>query len=165
MLLLSPRHEQFAQCVAGGASAAQAYRDTYPNASTATAETHGPELLRRSQVAVRVDELRGIQRTVVTEEFKVSREDMVRYLHEVLITPVGEIDADHVLAQEMTRSRRVRGRGEDGEEWETEKIKMPAKMDATEKLIKLAGWYAPETRRIEGMDQMLELMTAIRAGA
>ena len=143
-MLLSPRHEQFAQKVASGASAAQAYRETYPTASTATAETHGPELLRRRQVAVRVDELKGIQRAVVTEEFKVTREDMIRYLHEVLITPVGDIDADHILAQEVTRSRRVRGRGEDAEEWETEKIRMPAKMEAADKLIKMAGWYAPD---------------------
>ena len=46
-MLLSPRHEQFAQKVASGASAAQAYRETYPNARPATAETNRPALLRR----------------------------------------------------------------------------------------------------------------------
>ena len=143
-MLLSPKHEQFAQSVAGGASAAQAYRETYPNAGTSTAETSGPELLRKPQVALRVNKLKGIQEEIITEEFQVSREDMVRYLYDVMTTPVGEIDSDHILAQELTRSRRVRGRGEDGEEWETERIKMPGKMEAADKLIKMAGWYAPD---------------------
>lgn len=165
MLLLSPRHENFAQLVAGGASAAQAYRETYPNASTATAATRGPELLRGHHIAIRVAKLKGIQEEIVTEQFKVEREDMLRWLQEVIVTSVGEVDADHVLAQKVTKTRLVRGKGEDAEEWEVQRVEMPGKMEAAEKIIKMAGWYAAEVWRIEGLDWIMELMGNIRSGS
>ena len=33
------------------------------------------------------------------------------------------------------------------------------------KIIKMAGWYAPEVRRIEGLDWIMELMGNIRSGS
>lgn len=101
-------------------------------------------------MAHRVSNLKGIQEKVITEEFQVSREDMVRYLYEVLVTPIGDIDAEHLLAQEFTRSRRAGSRGEDGGDWEVEKIKMPSKMEAADKLIKMAGWYAADKGLLTG---------------
>lgn len=56
---LNDRHRLFAHLVARpGVSAAAAYREVYPNASASTAETEGPALLRKPQVAELVAKLR-----------------------------------------------------------------------------------------------------------
>ncbi|CAB4163658.1 hypothetical protein UFOVP813_40 [uncultured Caudovirales phage] len=52
------KHEAFALLVATNDSAAAAYRELWPKASRARAETAGPELARRSQVKVRIEEHR-----------------------------------------------------------------------------------------------------------
>lgn len=62
MSKLNARHERFAHVVVkNGGNAAAAYREVYPKASRATAETEGPALLRRPQVARRVAQLTAPQ--------------------------------------------------------------------------------------------------------
>lgn len=57
--LKNKKHEAFARNIGiKGMSAAEAYRDGWPNASRSRAETAGPELARRSQVKDRISELR-----------------------------------------------------------------------------------------------------------
>ena len=134
--LLNPKHEAFAALVAEGLSAAEAYRQTYPSAKPSTVETTGPQLLRSPQVALRVEELRAIQTKVIEEKFKMGREEVTQFLVDVVKTPIGEVDETHILCQEYTETSGVNGT--------TRKYKMPSKLDAVEKIIKMGGYYAPE---------------------
>lgn len=58
-VLDNARHERFAQEVAKGKSAAEAYQAAGYNADDKSAETAGPRLLRNVQVQARVDEILG----------------------------------------------------------------------------------------------------------
>jgi CO dehydrogenase/acetyl-CoA synthase delta subunit len=44
------KHKRFAECVARGKSAVSSYREAYPNASQATAETNATRLLEKASV-------------------------------------------------------------------------------------------------------------------
>lgn len=80
-VLSNPRHERFAQEIAKGASAGEAYRLAGYDADAKSAETAGPRLFRNVQVQARVAELqqRGAARAEVTietilDELKEARE-------------------------------------------------------------------------------------------
>lgn len=159
---MRPKHEAFAQKVAAGSSAGEAYREVYTTASKATAETEGPKLLRNPQIALRVEELKAAQRAALTEDFKVSRGEVIHYLLEVMNTPVGHIDPNHRLCQEWTEEKIQMG-----EAVKTRtKVKMPPKLEAVEKIIKMAGWYSPEKVQIgadaELKESLLALLDSIR---
>lgn len=131
-VLSNQKHEAFAQLVATGEAAGAAYRQIYPSASAATAETTGPELLRKPQVKARVEELQeaGASKAVFTLA------TTIEYLEEILVTPIGEVDEGHRLCQELSETSTESGT--------TRKVKMPGKLEAIEKLIKLRGWYKPD---------------------
>lgn len=74
--LKNTRHEAFAQAVALGMPASQAYADCVSGGkcSEATAETAGPALARSSQVAIRIAELKkGVAKTV-ERKFELTKE-------------------------------------------------------------------------------------------
>jgi len=129
---LSAKHEAFAQRVASGESAAAAYRATYPKASTPSAQTLGPEMLRNPQVSFRVKELRKAVREIALREFALTTTQILRYCLEVLETPAGQVTPRHKLCQEYTV-------GKTGV-----RVKMPGKLEAAEKIIKMMGWNEPE---------------------
>ncbi len=150
-MLENVKHEAFAQAVAEGASAASAYLSVY-GCSEATAETNGPALLRENTlVALRVSELKAIQAEIINTKFRMSREDVIQGLVEVWKTPIGEIRENHQLCQEYSFTPGMHG--------DSVKYKMPSKLDALEKLIKMAGWYAPE--KIEHSGTAVELVAKI----
>jgi hypothetical protein len=134
--LTNPKHEAFAQKIAEGISAAEAYRELYPKAAPASAETLGPALFRSVQVSFRIEELKLVQQTIIEEKFKMGREDITQFLVDVVKTPIGEVDETHWLCQEYSETSGVNGT--------TRKYKMPSKLDAIEKVIKMGGYYAPE---------------------
>ena len=87
-------------------------------------------------IASRVDELRVIQGKIIEKKFGMSREEMIAFLVDAVKTPVGEANETHHLCQEYTETTGPNGT--------SHKYKMVTKLDAAEKLIKMAGWYAPE---------------------
>lgn len=62
----------------------------------------------------------------------LSREQIQSFLHDVVTTPVGSIDAMHPLAQEVTTTTTQDGT-------ETVKVKMPGKLEAAMASAKLDG--------------------------
>ena len=74
--LEKPHHERFAQAVALGMSAAQAYRQhvARKNTSAASIETDGPALAGESQVALRIEELRGKVAEKAEKKFSMTRD-------------------------------------------------------------------------------------------
>ncbi len=147
----NPKHEAFAQAVAEGLSAAEAHRQAYPGNKPETSETNGPKMLRSAQVALRVEELRGVQRAILEKEFEMSRADVLRFLVEVVKTPIGKIDENHPLCQEYAEQA-----GPNGVSY---RYKMPSKLDAAEKIIKMAGYYAPE--KVEHSGTMVGLLARL----
>lgn len=135
-VLENPKHEAFAAFVAEGLSAAEAYRKISPKVKSETAETNGPKLLRSAQVALRVEEMKAVQKEILETKFSISRQSICAYLIEVIETPIGKIDENHRLCQEYSETPNQSGTAF--------KYKMPAKLDAVEKIIKMAGFYAPE---------------------
>ena len=129
---LSPKQEAFAQQVASGESAAAAYRAVNPKASRANAQTSGPLLLRRSHIALRVNELRQAVRTLAARKFTLTKVELLKYFQEVMETPAGELTEGHRLCQEVSIGKEGR------------RIKMPGKLEAAEKIIKVMRWYEPD---------------------
>ena len=114
-VLKNQKWEQFAQAVALGMPAGQAYMECVSGGkcSEATAETTGPKLARESQIALRIAELRkGIGETV-EKKFKLTKEAWLDRL--VTIADKAEDAKDFSAAQ-----------------------------NALDKVGKASAWYAPE---------------------
>ncbi len=129
---LCPRHEIFAQEVAKGKRSAKAvYLDLYPDSSPESAETDGPRLLRSAQVRARVDFLQG--KGVEAAAIEVS--EVLNYLMDAVRTPIGEIDENSPLSEEVTITDTRLGR--------RVKVKSISKKGAIELLGKFNGWFKP----------------------
>lgn len=101
-------------------------------------------MLSDPKISQRVADLRKSFKEVLENKLGVKQETLARHLLSIIETPVGEVTEESPLCQEYTRSRQLIGKGEEAEEWETEKVKTPSKLDAIKELNKMAGYYAPE---------------------
>ena len=78
----------------------------------------------------------------------MARAEAVQYLVEILKTPIGEVTADHRLAQSYDAK--------------SGKIELPNKLGAMQLLAKMCGWQAPERHEIEhGFKERQELVEVI----
>lgn len=163
--LKNPKHEAFAQAVAEGQSGTAAYRAEIADSGTKTEAcmTAASRLLADDKVSSRVAELRTSFREVLEKKLGVRQETVARFLLSVMETPVEEVCENSVLAQEVKRSRKFVGKGEDAEEWEVEQVKTPSKMDAAKELNKMAGWYEPEEVKHSGSIEIPGLADAVAA--
>jgi hypothetical protein len=145
-VLTNKKWEFFAQAVAEGMSGCAAYRQHVAATGTKTEAcmANASRLLADANVALRVAELRASFHEVLEKKLGVRQETIARFLLSVIETPVEEVCENSALAQEVKRSRKVVGKGEDAEEWETEQVKTPSKLDAAKELNKMAGWYEPD---------------------
>ena len=80
--LKNPKHEAFAQKIALGSSAAEAYRQGW-DCSEATAETNGPRLARDAQVMLRISELRMKVGKAADKKFDLSKDAWLEELREI----------------------------------------------------------------------------------
>ena len=67
---------------------------------------------------------------------KLSRDEAIGILVDIIRTPVGHIHEGHSLAQEFRSTPAGTF------------IKMPGKLEAMDKLAKLLGWYDPEANEV-----------------
>lgn len=133
-VLKNKKHEEFAQAVANGASAAEAYRKhvAAKTTSPATIETNGPDLARSTQVALRISELRN----EASDAASMSRQDMVKWLERILRAKPSEASEDSDICETlMTKAGPF--------------TTLVSKQAAAEKLIKMAGWNEPEKHKLE----------------
>lgn len=77
--LKNPKHEAFAQKIALGSSAAEAYRQGW-DCSDATAETNGPKLARDTQVKLRIGELRNKVAVTAEKKFEMTKDKWLERL-------------------------------------------------------------------------------------
>ena len=135
---LNSRQEKFAQLVASDVPATPAYIEAGYKVSTKVAGTNGPRMLVFAGVAARIKELRARE----SEKSEYKRADMVRFLVAILQTPVGDIDANSPLAQEITTDTI-------GEATIRKRVKMMGKIEAARLLVDIMGWKEPEQVVVE----------------
>lgn len=128
---LNPRQRKFVSAYVSGKPATQAYiaAGYSPNG----ADVAGPRLLGnvRIQAAVKA------ARKQLSDAARWEKWQLLDYYQRVLETPVGEVDENDILAQEVTRE-------EAGEMLVRTKVKMVDKLASARELAKLLGWYEPE---------------------
>ena len=159
--LRNPRHERFAQLLAEGRSQADAFKELYPNSRRWQADSVHE---KASKLAAKVrPRLQEFQRAAA-ERAVMTKEKYVNYLASVMLTPVGKVDAESILAQEV--EDRVTG------ETVIRRVKMASKMTAADLLAKALGFYEPEKRdqtfsfpgREEGLAHLSEALEKVKAG-
>jgi hypothetical protein len=155
--LKNQNHEKFAQAVANGSTGVQAYKDQVSEGcTTMSAMTQASRLLADVKISSRVAELQKLANDTLEKRLGWNKEKALTYLVEVLETPIGEVDQNHRLAQEVTRDeiggqqgKLRQGQYPEGNEsssptGERVKIKLPSKADAMKQLAVMCGWNEPE---------------------
>lgn len=118
-VLKNQKWEQFAQAVALGMPAGQAYMECVSGGkcSEATAETTGPKLARESQIALRISELRKATGDAVNKKWRLNRE------------------------QWLDRLETIANKAEEAEDFS-------ASTKALTEVGKASGWYEPEKHEL-----------------
>ena len=146
-ILQNARHERFAQLVASGKySDMEAFKQAGYSASSAQQNAH--RLSENEGVKARIAELKGRN----AEKCEMAREQAVQYLVEILKTPIGEVTADHRLAQSYDAK--------------SGKIELPNKLGAMQLLAKMCGWNEPEKHEFEhgykAQQELVEVIARLR---
>ncbi|WP_265594732.1 terminase small subunit [Haloferula sp. BvORR071] len=158
---LNPRQEKFAQLVAQGLPASQAYVEAGYSKQQPDATANGCLLLKTPRVAARVAEIQNLAASLDTTLLTIVEKR--RFLAEVVHTPVGSIGPDSRLCQEFyektkkrtTATTQAGGTPSDDNAAETvtdptteadtvilwRRIKMPDKLRAIDLDSKLAGHF------------------------
>ena len=137
-ILANPRHELFAQAVASGKSASEAYRQSGGNGENA--DVHAARLMVNDSICKRVAALKEAQ----SQKSELSRDRLRELLAEVILTPAGRVDGKSRLCRSYKVTAEVR------------EIRMPDKLAAAAQLAKLCGWHQPPD--LGGSDDELTLL-------
>lgn len=105
-MLKNPKHEAFAQAVALGSSAAEAYRECVSGGkcSQSNAETTGPALARSSQVALRIESLRKSVAETAAKKFSLTKDKWLERLEKAsksADSTAGEVSALREIGKAM----------------------------------------------------------------
>jgi hypothetical protein len=130
---LNERQRRFVDAVTAGTPAGRAYEAAGYAAKGAAADVSASKMLRFPKVAAAIAAERERMRT----RARMSKDDAVDWLCDVMRTPLAEVDERSLLAQEVVRD-------ELGEALVRTRIKMVPKLDSLRELAKLLGWYEPE---------------------
>ena len=135
------------QLVMTGMPAGRAYERAGYQSKGDAADVAASKLLRTPKVAAYLEELRAAAK----EKAGMERDDLVKYLVNVLKTPIGEIDANHVLCQEWSCD------AEGGM-----KVKMPAKLSAAKQLAEIMGWNKPQEVKVDLSEKLSDIIRRVR---
>ncbi len=141
-ILKNQRHERFAQLVATGKSATEAYRKVYKT-TVKVAGSAGGRLLKNVQIQQRMAELQQ----KAAEGAVMSLQEKLEYLAAVKRTPIGEVNETSPLCQSV--------------EWTEsgKKLKMPDKLKAIELSAKLQGEFKERVEvQVDGVSDLLKLI-------
>jgi hypothetical protein len=136
-------HEKFAQAVAGGLSASEAYRQVSGNHKNA--DVHSDEWMKCRGVEERIMELRRENERKCT----LSREAVLKFLAEIVNTPIAAVTRDSRLAQAMKDTDGVH------------EIRMPDKLVAVQTLARMCDWNSAERISVSA-DSLAEYIVQLR---
>ena len=152
-MALNPRQEKFCQLYHESGNASQSYEEAY-GCSPRVARQSAWRLATNAGIKERLDELKGETRELAT----LSRQEVIEYLVQAIVTPVSDVTEDSTLCEERTIAWRKEGHGEDAEQYEVEKLKMVSKTAAIKELNRMCGFYEPEKVEHDLSDDLGELI-------
>ena len=116
--------------------------------SASSAQQNAHRLSENEGVKARIAELKHRN----AEKCEMARAEAVQYLVEILKTPIGEVTADHRLAQSCDAK--------------SGKIELPNKLGAMQLLAKMCGWQAAERHEIDHnfkeQQELVEVIARLR---
>ena len=150
--LRNQSHETFAQAIAGGLSGTKAYRKTVAltgrGGKRENDKIHACEWRRRKDVLARIAELQAQN----ARKMKLSREQTLEFLSEVVQTGAGQVAPDNRLCQAYEKT-------ENGF-----KIRVPDKIAAAQTISRMCGWNQPEELRLGLSEGLTSYLKELRAG-
>jgi hypothetical protein len=141
-------HEKFAQAVASGLNASEAYRQVSGNHKNAN--VHSDEWMKCRGVEERIRELQEEN----NRKSELSREEALAFLANVVRTPAGDVGPHDALCQAHKHTI--------GDGWESHDIRVPDKLGAIQQLARMCNWNAPEKFQVSG-DTLSAYLVALRA--
>lgn len=159
MPLPDGQQERFCRLMALGAySNYSCYAQAYPGSSLEAARSSSSDLLTKPNIRDRIAWIREDS----LKEVKIRIEESLRWYQTVRDTPVGYVDEESPLAQEVQKE--IEGTEETGPILKM-KIKIPSKMDAQRQIDKLMGFEKKDDDpRDKAIDAMAEMVRMIREG-
>lgn len=148
---LSPKQKKFADYYLEGIAAGIAY--TRAGYSPNGAKEAACRLLKTEKVAAYIE----AEQERISAQSRIKQWQLLEFLSDVITTPVGDIDENSILAQEVTRD-------EIGEQTLKTTVKMVNKIAAIDRLTKMLGWNAPKKVEHSASGDLTQLMMRIRAG-
>lgn len=144
---ITDRMRRLCELVVSGMPAGRAYERAGYSARGAVADQNASETLRIPKVSRYLEELRDEAKMKAAME----RGDLVQYLVDVLKTPVGAIDANHVLCQEWSM-----------DEAGAMRVKMPSKLAAAKQLADIMGWNKPQEVKVDLSEKLADIIRRVR---
>lgn len=133
---LTQQQRTFCELYASNMPAGRAYEQAGYKARGNAAEAAASRLLTNVKVKTYVEEIQAQS----SEDCRWSRKQAMDYLCDVLETPIGKINPNHVMAQSHQEATERSG----------EKITMPGKIEAFRELAKMCDWYTPVKVEVKG---------------
>ena len=148
---LNEKQLRFVHLRIEGRNKSQAYREA--GYRSKTPEVEASLLSRNPKVSKYYNLLVAQTRAAAV----LTRHEVLAFCASVMRAPLSTLPVDSPLIQEVKRTRRVTGQGESAEEWETEQIKLPTKLDAGKLAAALEGWNAAD----KALDKTQEAVSAL----
>jgi hypothetical protein len=178
VVTLTNAQERFCQLMAKRTlSNTACYMQAYPESSKEAARRSAYDLLTIPDIQARIEWYRAEARKNIIH----SIEDSILWCKSVIETPVGDVDEESPLAQEVqrdevqmggSRGQLKRGNAECGNEEQSPevvvtkvKVKLPSKMDAQKHLDALLGYTKADKELEKQSDALVDLVSWIRNGA
>ena len=140
--LANPRHELFAQAVASGKSASEAYRQCGANGKNA--DVHAARMMVNDGISKRVAELKEAQ----SKKCEMTRDQLRQFLVDVIRAKPVEASFNNPLC-EITMSKAGPA------------AVFPSKLGAAAQLAKLTGWNEVEKVSVEAGDTLSAFLRQI----
>lgn len=138
-MLPNPSEERFCQLYADGRfSGRSCYAQAFGCENEGSARTLAWRLLTKVDITDRIAWLKA----AALKGWTCEKEEVMRFLHWVVMTPAGYVDEESPLAQEVTRD--LIEKGDDAPDVLKVKVKMPGKKECAELLAKMQGWEKPQ---------------------
>ena len=140
--LANPRHELFAQAVASGKSASEAYRQS--GATGKNADVQAAKLVVKSSIRERVEELKEAQ----SKKCEMTRDQLRQFLVSVILVKPEDANFQNPLCElVMTKAGPA--------------AVFPSKLGAAAQLAKLTGWNEVEKVSVEAGDTLSAFLRQI----
>jgi phage terminase small subunit len=144
---INDRMRRFCELVVAGVAAGRAYERAGYTARGAAADENASKSLRKPKVAEYLETLR----TAASVNAAFSRDDLVKYLVEVVTTPVSEVGESSRLAQSL----KVDDTGMT--------VQMPNKLAAAKQLAEILGWNKPQEVKVDISEKIGDIIGRIRS--